>query len=95
MPPLLPNHLKFGKDFFQKTLPKEKLTSNIPNQKLNVNIPKEYLSIYTLLEKGPMYPNEIAKIQKKSISEVNSIMTMMEIEGLITRLAQNQYKRKE
>lgn len=53
------------------------------------------MSIYEILEKGPMHINEIAKKQKLSISELNSIMTMMEIEGYIQRLASNLYKRKE
>ena len=58
-------------------------------------IPKEYKSIYKILENGPMHINEIAKLEQKSISELNGIMTMMEIEGYITRLASNQYKRKD
>lgn len=63
--------------------------------KLLLKIPKEYKSIYEILESGPMHINEIAKLEQKSISELNGIMTMMEIEGYITRLASNQYKRKE
>ena len=42
-----------------------------------------------------MYINEISKKQKKSISELNGILTLMEIEGYITRLDQNKYKVKE
>ncbi len=58
-------------------------------------IPKEYKEIYTLLENGPMHINEIVKKQKNSISELNGIMTMMEIEGYIKRLDSNTYQRKE
>lgn len=57
-------------------------------------IPKEYQEIYTLLENGPMHINEIAKKQQKSISELNSMMTIMEIEGYI-KLDSNRYQRKE
>lgn len=60
-----------------------------------INIPKEYKSIYHLLEENPMYINEISKKEKKSISELNGILTIMEIEGYITRLDQNQYSVKE
>lgn len=53
------------------------------------------MPIYEMLENGPMYINEIAKKQGKSVQELSGILTLMEIEGFITRLAQNQYKRKE
>lgn len=96
-----PSQIK--KDFFQKSI---EISKNILNNKsenlskkeikpLLIKIPKEYISIYKILENGPMHINEIAKLEQKSISELNSIMTMMEIEGYITRLASNQYKRNE
>ncbi len=91
-----PSQIK--KEFFQKSHLSKTSNSKMPNLISNEqlsNIPKEYLPIYTLLEKGPMHINEIAKSQEKSISELNSIMTIMEIEGYITRLASNQYIRKE
>lgn len=78
------------KDFNQKKLSKqEKVNSK------KIKIPKEYKSIYYLLKENPMYINEISKKEKKSISEINGILTLMEIEGYITRLDQNQYKIKE
>lgn len=78
------------KDFNKKKLSKqEKVNSK------KIKIPKEYKSIYYLLKENPMYINEISKKEKKSISELNGILTLMEIEGYITRLDQNQYKIKE
>lgn len=78
------------KDFNQKKLSKpEKVKSK------KIKIPKEYKSIYYILKENPMYINEISKKEKKSISEINGILTLMEIEGYITRLDQNQYKIKE
>lgn len=53
------------------------------------------MSIYEMLENGPMHINEIAKKQERTVQELSGILTLMEIEGFITRLAQNQYKRKE
>lgn len=76
------------KDFNQK-----KSLEKVNSKK--ISIPKEYGSIYHLLEENPMYINEISKKEKKSISELNGILTIMEIEGYITRLDQNQYKIKE
>jgi DNA processing protein len=58
-------------------------------------IPQQYISIYNLLKKGKMHINEIAKKESKSISELNSMLTLMEIEGYITRIASNEYKIKE
>lgn len=83
------------KDFIQKST--QRLNQKQPLKSISVNsqIPKEYQKIYNLLEKGEMHINEIAKNQKISISELNSIMTLMEIEGYIERLASNLYRRKE
>lgn len=89
------------KDFIQKLSQKPVLkqvqekTAKQTSLNLKFQIPKEYKQIYTLLEKGPMHINEIAKNQQLSISELNATMTMMEIEGYIQRLASNLYKRKE
>lgn len=76
------------RDFNQK-----KLSEKVNSKK--ISIPKEFRSIYHLLEENPMYINEISKKEKKSISELNGILTIMEIEGYITRLEQNQYTVKE
>lgn len=76
------------RDFNQK-----KLSEKVNSKK--ISIPKEFRSIYHLLEENPMYINEISKKEKKSISELNGILTIMEIEGYITRLDQNQYTVKE
>lgn len=78
-----------------KDLNQKKLSESKKVNSKKINIPKEYKSIYHLLEEKPMYINEISKKQKKSISELNGILTIMEIEGYITRLDQNQYEIKE
>ena len=43
-------------------------------------IPKEYLEIYRVLSDKPIHINEIAMKLGKTIQEVNSVITMMEIE---------------
>lgn len=83
------------KDFIQKSTQKLNQEQSSKSISINSQIPKEYQKIYNLLEKGEMHINEIAKNQKLSISELNSTMTLMEIEGYIERLASNLYKRKE
>lgn len=95
----MPEQIK--KDLFKIKTSKQKISQKNNNEKLTDNktlkleIPKEYMPIYIMLENGPMYINEIAKSQGKTVQELSGILTLMEIEGFITRLAQNQYKRKE
>ena len=86
-------------DFFQnitnQSIQTVKQEQSLKTSHVDLKIPEQYQKIYTLLEKEPMHINEIAKNQNLSISELNSIMTMMEIEGYIQRLASNLYKKKE
>lgn len=95
----MPEQIK--KDLFKTKTSKQKIYLKNNKEKLTDNktskleIPKEYMAIYEILENGPMHINEIAKKQGKSVQELSGILTLMEIEGFITRLAQNQYKRKE
>ncbi len=86
-----PSQIK--KDFVQKF--NNQKPSQVNSSKLISKIPQEYVKIYSILEKGPMHINEIAKQQEKSLSELNAIMVIMEIEGYIQRLNSNIYKRKE
>ena len=96
---IAPEQIK--KDLFKNKNSKQNSSLNKKNQKtINSNkkkleIPKEYMPIYIILENGPMHINAIAKSQGKTVQELSGILTLMEIEGFITRLAQNQYKRKE
>lgn len=89
------------KDLFKIKTSKEKISSDKNDKRLESNkiskleIPKQYIPIYNILENGPMHINEIAKREGKSVQELSGILTLMEIEGFITRLAQNQYKREE
>lgn len=96
---IAPEQIK--KDLFKIKTSKQKISSKKNDKKLEDNkiskleIPKQYIEIYNILEKGPIHINEIAKKQGKSVQELSGILTLMEIEGFITRLAQNQYKKKE
>lgn len=96
---IAPEQIK--KDLFKIETSKQKTSSKKNNEKLTDNkiskleIPKQYIEIYNVLENGPMHINEIAKREGKSVQELSGILTLMEIEGFITRLTQNQYKKKE
>lgn len=96
---IAPEQIK--KDLFKIKTSKQKISSKNGSQKLTGNktskleIPKQYIPIYNMLENGPMHINEIAKRERKTVQELSGILTLMEIEGFITRLAQNQYKREE
>ena len=55
-------------------------------------IPEKYLDIYLSLEK-PLSREEIAQKINKNIRQVNELLTMMEIEGLIEQTVGNMFKR--
>ncbi len=52
---------------------------------------QEYKKVYDVLEDFPMHINEICKKTNSSMAEVNQIITMLEIEGLIKSLPNNQF----
>lgn len=60
-----------------------------------LNIDKQYEAIYKLLKDNPMEKNEIARKLAISISELNTKLTMMEIEGYIENIPGNCIKIKE
>jgi len=59
------------------------------NKKEEVN--QEYKKVYDVLGTVPMHINEICKKTNSSMAEVNQIITMLEIEGLIKSLPNNQF----
>lgn len=62
---------------------------------IQIEIPEEYRNIYEKIGSKPINADEIVKKTKKSISEVNTIITMLELEGFIESLPGNYLKRKE
>lgn len=58
-------------------------------------IEKEYEPIYNLIGKLPISANEISKKLELSISKVNEILCLLELEEYITNLPGNLYIRKE
>lgn len=62
---------------------------NKEENKEDVN--QEYKKVYDVLGAIPMHINEICKKTNSSMAEVNQIITMLEIEGLIKSLPNNQF----
>lgn len=63
----------------------------IGNKKENKEVNQEYKKVYDILGKVPIHINEICKRTNSSMAEVNQIVTMLEIEGLIKSLPNNEF----
>ena len=64
----------------------------IENEEANKEeVNPEYKKVYDVLGAMPMHINEICKKTNSSMAEVNQIITMLEIEGLIKSLPNNQF----
>ena len=58
---------------------------------VNEEINQEYKKVYDLIGINPIHINEICKKTNSSMAEVNQIITMLEIEGLIKSLPNNEF----
>lgn len=61
-------------------------------EKFIIEVPEKYRKIYKEIEKQELTAEEISKKVKMSISEVNTILTMMELEDYIQSLPGNYFK---
>ena len=66
----------------------------IENKGLIVEVPQEYKKVYECISKEPITSDEIIKKTNMPISEVNTILTMLELEGFIESLPGNYFKKK-
>jgi DNA processing protein len=89
-------HDKEEKNENAKNRRSRKAQNKSPDMQMNIfdeeEIPEKYLDIYLNLEK-PLSREEIAQKINKNIRQVNELLTMMEIEGLIEQTAGNMFKR--
>ena len=67
----------------------------VEEKELVVEIPKEYKKIYEKIKGEPINADEIRKKVNMPISEVNTILTMLELEGFIESIPGSYFKRKE
>lgn len=71
-----------------------KVSNNQNNyeEKINIEeIPKEYREVYKAIENEPTHINTICKKAKMDITEINSTLTILELEGYISRLPGNTF----
>lgn len=80
-------------DIFRKLQIKKEIIK-VENS-IKQEVDKEYKSVYNILENMPMTVDKIAIKSKKTIAEVNEILTMLEIEGMIKSYPGNTYALKE
>lgn len=66
----------------------------ITNQGLIVDVPKEYRRVYDIISTDPINADGIIKQTGLNISEVNTTLTMLELEGFIESLPGNYFKKK-
>ena len=89
-------HDKEEKNENAKNRRSRKAQNKSPDMQMNIfdeeEIPEKYLDIYLSLEK-PLSREEIAQKINKNIRQVNELLTMMEIEGLIEQTVGNMFKR--
>ena len=89
-------HDKEEKNENAKNRRSRKAQNKSPDMQMNIfdeeEIPEKYLDIYLSLE-NPLSREEIAQKINKNIRQVNELLTMMEIEGLIEQTAGNMFKR--
>lgn len=62
-------------------------------ENLRIEIPEEYKEIFEKIPNQPISSDQISKLTGKSISEVNTILTMLELEGFIKSMPGNCFKR--
>lgn len=67
----------------------------IGEKELVIEIPQEYRKVYEKITIEPINVDEIRKKVNMPISEVNTILTMLELEGFIESLPGSNFKRKE
>ena len=57
------------------------------SKKQEIIVPKEYIPIYKFIGENPINADEICKKSNISISQVNYVLTMLELEGYIKQVA--------
>lgn len=60
---------------------------------LQIEIPEEYKTVYDVLQ-SPLNADEISKKTKMNIIEINTILTMLELEGYVESMPGNFFRRK-
>ena len=70
------------------------IENKISEQK-NIKVDKQYKAVYETLTRVPINVNEICKRTGKNIIEVNTTLTMLELEGLIKQVGANEFAKSD
>ena len=60
-------------------------------EELEIEVSEEYAEVYKVLSKIPINVNEICKKTNKSIVEVNTTLTMLELDGIVKQVGVNEF----
>jgi len=66
-------------------------TKNIVEEDKDIQINPKYQEIYKLISRFPINANELCKKTGKKVEEVNAILTMLELDGLIKKIEINKF----
>lgn len=69
----------------------KQIAENKTTETINIKIDKEYKEVYKTLTRIPINVNEICKRTKKNIIEVNTTLTMLELQGLVKQVGANEF----
>ncbi len=78
-------------EYYNKSKVKQISIEEIENKK-QIQVKPEYEKVYKIIKEGPIHINKISKESGINISELNSLLLMMELEGLITNKAGSNYE---
>lgn len=68
----------------------------VPNELIEeteVEVDEQYRDIYNVLSRIPMNVNDIVKKSKKSMVEVNTTLTMLELQGLVKQVGVGEFRK--
>ncbi|MBR2430967.1 MAG: DNA-processing protein DprA [Clostridia bacterium] len=71
---------------------KDFIDNQLATKTSSINIPKEYENIYNALKDNPQFADVLSKNLSTPISVINSNLTMMELGGYVTKLADGKFK---
>ena len=67
------------------------MSENKIAEERNVKVDKQYKAVYEILTRVTINVNEICKRTGKNIIEVNTTLTMLELEGLVKQVGVNEF----
>ena len=73
--------INFGKSMAEKRV----------SERTQIKVDKQYETIYKTITRNPINVNEICKRTGKSIIEVNTTLTMLELQGIVKKVGANQF----